>query len=1389
MEATEVQERRTVVVPPLLAANGRLEKVLRRFAPGILRALIKGTPIPADTADEVDQILLVAAKKLKAKLDARRSTYAAMMANSALYRRTKIMQAYGRVERKSSGRMAAAAGQSKTALSFFRSNGILEDAAEAYAHCREGDRFESPYHFTAMTSIAREKILPCVQTLEVLRAPGLLDCVLRHNGLLDIDGDFFLPVESTENLGRPPGELLYPVFRQNDMGVLEGRTAFNTLGKNGGKHFAFALLERVFGDAINVGSYVGSFKSPLLPGGFFPEVPVTLSNIWVNDREGKKIRALVDGSGKYHPNCEFLQAFIQERGVAYQGGMIAPVIQIRGLCLEEVTGNPEHRNMFLKGLLVPDETCVDAAGNPTVRVAWNQIKGTAKDWAKAQDEVDAEMVVKAHLGILKTWSRASTIKSCFELLQLVTVDNDTTAAVERLVQKAMDKLLKDGVDGLISEDSGGNTTLNNQITMVRVAKELGLDYSLLDIPVLRQMAEDKLKRRLYNIANGTGFEGNQVVMVMDNSLNKGECVIGGVNQKLPAVGDETVLWRFPAILPQSLMTLKVVDPLPHMTLSVANADGEVVDRIVVPFAVFMNPDDVTDLQGDDDGDIAAWTTDEDVKLLANRRIWQPTFRIEPAGEKMSIPFEDQEAFYGYLLKDPMGPVGQATILQARAYAINQARLVDLRYWARLDKIEYLKEDPEGMGKWHAAFRRVKSLYWSEQKSNPATWQDGDGFLGLAERVKYIVDAAKGWIPAWGTFIQESIDRAKRIVRWTNAPKVSNLRAWKKMADGHIYCHYDLDSNGKAFKFGSLKGNGISSENFLDQDKAVLKLIPGEAAETFDSLTLSQKCRLISSDEVLIYFQDKFKEAVGMSAFFGVLGWRRNNSAMGERLRKRIDPNAFGSLRYQANLSDIAYTKACQIWEKRREELGFNRPAKPCAGLPYRILRALHQKAEQSGATPPMVNYGEKRLPLFWVVDKIFRTIQGEGDSWKNPAEGSHLAAWRDQRVVWRLQNSRCIDFDAMGKWMEKTKVPLHPLARLDQNIYEAMSLSDSNGETREGEGHNSDSQESSSARKLAMDFAYEQFSAEMREEQAKDALAPWITWARESLFSCIAYRRGNNEAGIYVELQKVGDKPLGTPQSELNVKKDGGLNWLTKADSRALDALCFEGSTFLDIISTKTKESCLLTAEDADGYVSYFVSKHKLTPLRGKNEIKLCALVAELAFDTAYAYPTQEGEVPGIQVEHFRTKHKPLHECEECMAVLKKAAVARIRSANAPAFPSTGKLVSLTAALQKKLRDDKSLHFAMTQRRWELRAKDAYRNSIAGMVPCNRKRAFLKPEAVDEMYTEFFARLVEQGIYSSWISIMGFAEDLKDTYLDGPSAEESEDDQPSFGEWTEYVPD
>lgn len=400
--------------------------------------------------------------------------------------------------------------------------------------------------------------------------------------------------------------------------------------------FAFNLLKKALPNYIDFRSYNHSLNAPLLPNGFMPGAECIMMNIPTVGG----VSAQTDGCGRIHPEHELFKNLNRPGGPC--------TIQFRGL---------NHNGTFVKGILVPDERCLSEEGVPQIWLDWKQVKGLKKKEAAKLNQENKVITTRFDIGILQAWDRPRKLKLSFQQLQLINTNERTIEIVKQWVDEAYNKLLKNGIESLFSSIASRDEKVNLTLKICAAIKQKVPEFTPLQIPYIRNLLVERLQKTAYFIAQGAGKYTKQYVVAIDAGVPEGTCVLNGFK-----VGEDVLMYRFPTILPQALVKLKVTKPLKH----------HLINKKVLRETIFLNPKDITDKsQGDSDGDIVGITNDPRAIELYNYKLDENrVYLVEPESNKMEL---SEESGIDYIRSDPMGPVGRMCIYQAQMFAIGNLR--------------------------------------------------------------------------------------------------------------------------------------------------------------------------------------------------------------------------------------------------------------------------------------------------------------------------------------------------------------------------------------------------------------------------------------------------------------------------------------------------------------------------------------------------------------------------------------------------------------------------------------------------------------------------------------------------------------------------------------------
>lgn len=495
-----------------------------------------------------------------------------------------------------------------------------------------------------------------------LESTGLLSRVMESMGHKNVGAPVALRV--VNNL--PPvknedtGIFTNPEIPREEWAELRARHWLPTQGNlawNWENPMVKQLLLACFPKAIDFGAYNHRLNAPLIPGGYFENMEIRFSNPMALDPEAR--------DAAEHTQCALAEIMgeeiLFERDQECDGaGLydpdhpdVADLVARYGKGVFQVTILRED-GLFAKGIIVPRQG-INPNGGPAIHLDMAQVKGSHKGV-----HVEGEVVAGCFVGLMKSWDRQSYFPGSFELLEFVNHQLPQERALElelamkSLVDEAVEDIAKDGVDGLMAEIARDDEQLKLIVKVVAQIRAHGENLNPMSIPMLKSAMEDKLRAKLWVIAQGAGIRGRQYVTVLDASVPEGTCVLRGFK-----VGSELAIWRFPCVLPQGLVCCKVIKPKPH----------HLIDEEIVPNTIWLNPRDLTArMQGDDDGDIVGVSNDPRVLTIFRARKFEGVYLIEPQGKKFEIGSDTKEG-HKYLEVDPRGPVGKTTIWQAELLAV------------------------------------------------------------------------------------------------------------------------------------------------------------------------------------------------------------------------------------------------------------------------------------------------------------------------------------------------------------------------------------------------------------------------------------------------------------------------------------------------------------------------------------------------------------------------------------------------------------------------------------------------------------------------------------------------------------------------------------------------
>lgn len=500
--------------------------------------------------------------------------------------------------------------------------------------------------------------------------------------LKDEDGRF-------TNMQEPIPAEEWEILRQHGWMPTQGNLAWNWRNKK-----LREVLLNVYPKVIDMGAYNHRLNAPLIPGGYFERVPVRFANPMAYSKEPvtnqETAQMLLseikgeslwferdqecDGAGLYDPEHPLLADLVQRYGkVVFQITVLRPdglfakgiIVPREGLCSVEGYVHCDYcddTGMIAQDPVTLDRRCTKCDGGQQRSLKWSEaiVLDMAQVKASWKTKVQEGQVEQdCFVGLMKAWDRTRYFPGSFEMLEMIKLPanpverQEVESALRSLVEEAIENIAKDGIDGLMSEIARDDEQLKLIVKIIAQIRAYGHQLNPMGIPMVRAAIEDKLRAKLWVVAQGAGIRGRQYVTVLDATVPEGSCVLSGFK-----VGREVAIWRFPCVLPQGLVTCKVVDPAPH----------HMVDGKIVPNTVWLNPRDLTArMQGDDDGDIVGISSDPRILKLFSHRGSPRVYMIEPVGQKFDMATDKPEG-HKYLETDPRGPVGLTTIWQAQLLA-------------------------------------------------------------------------------------------------------------------------------------------------------------------------------------------------------------------------------------------------------------------------------------------------------------------------------------------------------------------------------------------------------------------------------------------------------------------------------------------------------------------------------------------------------------------------------------------------------------------------------------------------------------------------------------------------------------------------------------------------
>lgn len=331
-------------------------------------------------------------------------------------------------------------------------------------------------------------------------------------------------------------------------------------------------------------------------------------------------------------------------------------------CLQFFYGNEE--GVYGKGILLPWNGGVDG---PQFRLAHNAVKGRMKSIISKEIKEGVVRIdtVDNFIGILRASDHHKTQQLGFQWLLHCANTAENRAIVKEAAEKTTREIVNGGIESIIDKVCAQDATAE---IARQFAKKLGKNP--MSIPVIQNRVLAKLRKGLFEAFASIGVEGQIFELAMDDRQEPGTFSCDkfpkGSKAASPSVGDLAAVWRTPHMHRQGNLLL---------TRAALRDDQMVmVDGNLVPIrgVIFMHPADVAKIQGDDDGDTVAVSSDPIVvELAANHRDYHldnKVWSFEPESHATGKEFPDKTAFHDARHRD-QGPVGLAVNWQAEALGI------------------------------------------------------------------------------------------------------------------------------------------------------------------------------------------------------------------------------------------------------------------------------------------------------------------------------------------------------------------------------------------------------------------------------------------------------------------------------------------------------------------------------------------------------------------------------------------------------------------------------------------------------------------------------------------------------------------------------------------------
>lgn len=635
-------------------------------------------------------------------------------------------------------------------------------------------------------------------------------------------------------------------YRELGWRLLKGKTLINW-------NITSEWFQNMFPLAVDFTAYAQRMAVPVVNGGYFHNMEVTIA-----DLKDHNVRSAKDGCGVYDPASTNpqIRALVEKFG--------AVPWQITGIC--PLTG------LFTKGLLEPEAGAsekYDADSGIVFDVL--QVKGARKAEFKAKMGTGSSETATLSVGIMTIKSAPRTIALGFEQLECVSTEEKclmvpyagkapALGSLVATIRKGKDKgksarviAVTDKFFAVDCDDdrliaviwNGGSSKefamrskakmlitclITENFSKIKdddaallkfiaerddvIAAMLKLWKSVPNMPkfsTIKSFAkklQNAKQRAAYRLATGCGVRGDQLIVVMDNTVEAGTVVTRGYK-----VDEEVAVWRTPNIMACGLLTLKVAEPKAHHLI-----DGNLARNVIR-----INPADCLKFQADDDGDFVGVSNDIRVVELFKCREDSSFYSVEPEGMPLldnngnPIAIDSKEG-WDYSHVDPRGPVGIMTMARTHLLSLGLVKEAKAMMWLIQEAIDIAKR-----------FTKFTSVEYASKPENftvengTVTLKDGPGRFSDCDRYEIINEVT--------SFVSRKAEEKAGVTHIKN-PKI------RKSMIAKYYAWYSSDKKLSLEKAGNIKGESTLSHATFVATALINRHQWLASPEAFDSSTIA-----------------------------------------------------------------------------------------------------------------------------------------------------------------------------------------------------------------------------------------------------------------------------------------------------------------------------------------------------------------------------------------------------------------------------------------------------------------------------------------------------------------------------------------------------------------------